>query len=473
MKKKSRLLTIVLTIACIVLISIISFVGVYVQDKNIMKNVLPEYVLAKDLKGYRMVELKAIIEDEEETETETEEENKEEVEETAETAEENQADSEQKEVTEEENKNDDKKKEREENYKKSKKIIEKRLELMGATNFIIRPNKETGTIILEFPEDAETDHLVGGLASKGRFEILDKETHELLMDNNDIDYVQAGYGQTSTGSTAVFINIQFNKEGTAKFKDITNKYVQTVVEKENTEEETATEETATTEEATEEEKDSQEEKDNTETITKEVILELDGEEMLSTYFTREISNGLFQLSMGSSSSSTAEQMQDYMKKAINLSALLNTETLPVGYEVEQNKYIAANITEKLIAMIVIIPGIALILGFVYMIIKHKGKGILASISMIGYVAVLLLALRYCNVALSFGGIISIYFSILLAYLMILSMLKEENKTYAIGKWCIVLIPVFIVSIVLIAVMLLALRKQTNVEIRRLTINLPG
>ena len=42
------------------------------------------------------------------------------------------------------------------------------------------------------------------------------------MTNGDLKAVKAGYGTTSSGATTIFVNIEFNKEGTQKFKDITN-----------------------------------------------------------------------------------------------------------------------------------------------------------------------------------------------------------------------------------------------------------
>ena len=56
--KKNKGIKLTLIILCIILLSMISFVGVYVQNKGTMKNVLPEYLLSRDLKGYRRIELK-------------------------------------------------------------------------------------------------------------------------------------------------------------------------------------------------------------------------------------------------------------------------------------------------------------------------------------------------------------------------------------------------------------------------------
>ena len=90
------------------------------------------------------------------------------------------------------------------------------VEEMQVEDYIIRQDKSNGTIILELPENSNTDRVVGQIALQGKFEIVDHETDEVLMTNDDIKSVIAGYGTISTGSTAVFININFNKEGIEK-----------------------------------------------------------------------------------------------------------------------------------------------------------------------------------------------------------------------------------------------------------------
>ena len=68
-----KTLKITLIVLIIILISIISFLGVFKQNKNVMEGVLPEYLLSRDLKGYRMVELKAATDNEKDDSTQGEE----------------------------------------------------------------------------------------------------------------------------------------------------------------------------------------------------------------------------------------------------------------------------------------------------------------------------------------------------------------------------------------------------------------
>lgn len=420
--KKYKGMKITLIILTIILLSIISFVGIYVQDKNQIKNIMPEYLLSRELKGYRRVELK--VSDEIAETIRYDEEGKVLSEDDTETT---AAKTEVKMVNSSEVLT-------EENYKNAKEIIEKRLNKMQVEDYIIRQDKENGTIILELPENSNTDRVVGQLSLQGKFEIVDNDTNEVLMTNSDLKFVQAGYGNTSSGATAIFININFNKEGTEKFKNITNTYVETVVEKE--EEETTNEvETEETEE------------DETETVTKEIAIKIDDSTLLTTYFDTEISNGVLQLSVGSSSNATAEDMQEYLLEANTMAALLDAGKMPIVYEVEQNKYVLSDITTDEIEIAVSIVIVILAIGMIYFIIKYKTKGILGSISLIGYVAILLIAVRIFNVEISLGSLVGIALGIAINYFIISSILAQKEIMQVIKKYVIALIPTLIIAVV--------------------------
>lgn len=409
--KKIKGLKITIVVLAIILLSMISFIGIYVQNKNQVKNILPEYLLARDLKGHRRIELKV----------------NDEVKETK------KYDSNDNIVSDEEtevavarieeikvNSNDILTKE---NFETSKQIIEKRLEKMQVSNYNIRQNQENGNIILEIPEDDNTDRIVGQLSLQGKFEIIDKDTNEVLMTNDDIKLVQSQYGTTSSGTTSIVLNIQFNKEGTEKLKNITNTYIETteMVEQEG-------------EEAKEE------------TTTKEISLKIDDTTLLSTYFSETITNGVLQLSVGSSTNSTTEELQEYAQEASSMAALLDSGKIPIIYEVEQNKYILSEVTQNVITKIIVVAIIIITLAIIYIIIKYKTKGILAGISIIGYAALLLLVIRYANVEISVAGIIEILFSMLINYIIVVSMLKEEKISDVIKKYSLVLIPTLIIAI---------------------------
>ena len=407
--KKFKGLKITVIVLLIILLSMVSFIGIYVQDKNQVKNILPEYILSRDLKGHRRIELK--VNDEVKETKKYDADNNLITDDTTEVA-----------RTEEIKVNSEEMLTKE-NYEASKKVIEKRLEEMQVNNYDIRQNLENGTIILELPEDDNTDRTVGQLSLQGKFEIIDKDTNEVLMTNDDLKSVQSRYGTTSSGTTSIVLNIQFNKEGTEKFKNITNTYVQT---------------TKTVEQEGEEAKE--------ETVTKEISIKIDDTTLLSTHFSEQVTNGLLQLSVGSSANSTTEELQEYAKEATSMAALLDSGKMPIVYEVEQNKYILSEIAQDVVAKVIVVSIIVLTLAIIYLIIKYKGKGILAGISIIGYVALLLLAIRYANVEVSIAGIIEILFSTLINYMLVVSMLKEEKINNAIKKYSLILIPTLVIAI---------------------------
>lgn len=407
--KKFKGLKITVIVLLIILLSMVSFIGIYVQDKNQVKNILPEYILSRDLKGHRRIELK--VNDEVKETKKYDADNNLITDDTTEVARTEEIKVNSEEIL------------TKENYEASKKVIEKRLEEMQVNNYDIRQNSENGTIILELPEDDNTDRIVGQLSLQGKFEIVDKDTNEVLMTNDDLKSVQSKYGTTSSGTTSIVLNIQFNKEGTEKFKNITNTYVQT---------------TKTVEQEGEEAKE--------ETVTKEISIKIDDTTLLSTHFSEQVTNGLLQLSVGSSANSTTEELQEYAKEATSMAALLDSGKMPIVYEVEQNKYILSEVTQDVIEKGIVVSIIILTLAIIYLIIKYKGKGILAGISIIGYVALLLLAIRYANVEVSIAGIIEILFSTLINYMLVVSMLKEEKINNAIKKYSLILIPTVVIAI---------------------------
>ena len=407
--KKFKGLKITVIVLLIILLSMVSFIGIYVQDKNQVKNILPEYILSRDLKGHRRIELK--VKDEVKETKKYDADNNLITDDTTEVARTEKIKVNSEEIL------------TKENYEASKKVIEKRLEEMQVNNYDIRQNLENGTIILELPEDDNTDRTVGQLSLQGKFEIIDKDTNEVLMTNDDLKSVQSRYGTTSSGTTSIVLNIQFNKEGTEKFKNITSTYVQT---------------TKTVEQEGEEAKE--------ETVTKEISIKIDDTTLLSTHFSEQVTNGLLQLSVGSSANSTTEELQEYAKEATSMAALLDSGKMPIVYEVEQNKYILSEITQDVVAKVIVVSIIVLTLAIIYLIIKYKGKGILAGISIIGYVALLLLAIRYANVEVSIAGIIEILFSTLINYMLVVSMLKEEKINNAIKKYSLILIPTLVIAI---------------------------
>lgn len=404
-------LKVILVVLIVILISLVSFGGFFVSKMKFIENIIPEYQLGMDLKGSRSVGLEVstakntVIYDKDGN------------------------------VVEKEGKDTVKKEEpvnsedalNIENYKKTKSIIEKRLNAMKVEDYTIRMDDTTGKVYVQLPENANTDLYAQYIAIKGVFTVVN-DNGDVLLNNSHIKKAQVGYNTTSTGTT-VYLTIQLNKEGTQIFKDITNTYV-----------------TSTDDEG----------KDT----SKKITLKIDDSTLLNTSFDSEITTGTIQMSIGSSSTDSST-IQGYVKEASNITVLLNNGELPLTYNIKDNRYVISDITANMFYIPVIVISIIFVIGLILLIIKYRKNGVLSSIAFVGYVATLLLVLRYANVVLTMEGIVAIIISAILNYIFtmyLLNILKQkETKTFAetlntfkqaLLKTLLILVPVVIVAITL-------------------------
>lgn len=219
--KKIKIITIILAI---VLVTMVAFFGVYVPIQNRMEDKVKGYSYTMDLKGARNICLKVdksnqtVIKDSEGNEVEDSE---------------DLTDDEiaQKGYTKEETPYNAQEVLNKENYQEAKKVIEKRLEELKADDYNARVDENTGDILIEIPENDSTDSIVSNIETVGKFEIIDSETKEVLMNNDDIKLANVMYGSgnttTSSSGTTVYLNIEFTKEGAKKLEDISTKYTTT------------------------------------------------------------------------------------------------------------------------------------------------------------------------------------------------------------------------------------------------------
>ncbi len=418
--KKIKILTITLTILAI---TMIAFWGIYTQVQNRMENQVKDYSLAMDLKGSRNIRLKVNNENKttikdaegkvvEDTESLTDEQ----ITEKGYTKEETPYNSEEIKTV--------------ENYKASQKIIEKRLKKMGVNNYIIKLDEQTGDIIIEMTENDQTDSIVSNLNTTGKFEIVDSETNEVLMDNNDIKSAKVMYGSgssTTSSGTSVYLDIEFNKEGAKKLEEISNQYIKT----EDTEAEEGTTEDTETEETQAE---------------KKISMKIDDSEIMSTSFDEPLRTGRLQLSVGSSSTDT-ETLQGYVTQASNMATVLDTGKIPVKYEVDENQYILSDITNNEMEIAIYVVLGILVIALLVLLVRYKALGALGVISYIGLVSLFMLVIRYTNVVLSIEGLVGIVIVFLLNYIFVNKLLAKTNEIGEVYKgFFIKIIPVIILVI---------------------------
>ena len=112
-----------------------------------------------------------------------------------------------------------------------------------------------------------------------------------------------------------------------------------------------------------------------------------------------------------------------------MTMLINSGKYPVEYEINDNKFIYTDITEEQMLYLGVAVAIVIFAMCVIFTIKYKAKGVLVSVSCIGFISILLLILRYTNVNISIEGIGAIILVLALNFKMnqiILSKTKTAN-----------------------------------------------
>ena len=429
--KKNKLI-LATKILAIVIVCLIAFVGIYVQKLNSMQNVVKDFTYGKDLKGYRQITL-VVCEDE------------------GENSEENLTI---------------------ENYEKSKDIIIKRIKELGVEDYNISLDKNTGMIYLQIPENDETDRVVSNIAQSGAVEITDSEDEDnILISSSELKKARVLYTTTNSG-TVVILQLQLNKEGTEKLKNLSENEYKTISEDEtesdaeNTDNGTEAEEedAETSDENEEEEKSNEEEEANNdeketddeaeeeETAQKKIALYISGNQVTTTSFDEPIEDGKIDLSMSYASTDTAE-ITETAKSGNIIATIINNGPLPVEYDVEMNQYVSTDISNEFLRNAIIVGCVIVVIALVYMIIKNKANGILGAISYIGFIAIYMLVLRYFNVVITLESIVGIAIVAIINYIINIKLLeyKEENKNQYNKKYLQILLdilPAYAISIIL-------------------------
>lgn len=418
--KKVKILTIILAI---ILISAIAFLGVYSQVQNRMENKVKSYDYAMDLKGVREVRLKVSSENK----TIIKDKDGKEVEDSEDLTDEQIT---QNGYTKEETPYNPEETLTRENYEKSKEVIEKRLKELKVEDYDIKLNEQTGDIILELPEKDNTDVIVSNIYTKGDFKIIDSDTKEVLMDNNDIKKAAVMYGSNSSSTqnsgTSIYLDIEFNKDGKSKLEDISNKYVKST----NTENNTTTENT-TTEESTDNTQDENTTTENAQeqTTEKKITMMVDDSKIMSTSFDQTIKTGKLQLSIGQASTDT-KTLNDYAEQASNMATVLDSGKMPIKYDLDKSQYVLSDVDNQQLDLAKYIALGIVAIGMIIFVLRYKTNGLLGSFSLIGLLSTMVILVRYANVELSFEGLFAIGLILILEYIFInkiLYKMKKENE----------------------------------------------
>ena len=116
--------------------------------------------------------------------------------------------------------------------------------------------------------------------------------------------------------------------------------------------------------------------------------------------------------MGAETSNNTS-INNNMAKAAELAMLINSGKYPIAYEAQNNRFVYSDILNDQLMYFVLIVAVILLIISIIFIIKYKIKGLLISIANVGFIALLLLILRYTNVIISIEGIGAIILIVLI------------------------------------------------------------
>ena len=444
--KKIKLIAKILTI---IIICLVGFVGIYLPWKQPieMNNLVKEYNLSKDLKGYREIILKVsdankVLDADKKVIGDTDSYNDDTIKEQKYTKSDEKVNS--SEVL------------NEQNYEKSKSIIEKRLSKFGVQDYNLSMDKQSGTIYIQIPEDTNTDRVVNNITQTGSVELKDsKDDSKVYLKSENLKEAKVLYNQETTG-TAVYMSLQFNKEGKEILKNISENEYKTLPEKDTDKSEDANNEENKEADNTDESK----KEDSTESSSseenkeeqKQVTLYISGSAVTTTSFDEPVETGNIDLRTAQPTTDS-DALQNSITSAQTISALLNNGVLPIKYNVKENQYVKTDIKAETVKKVIIAVAVIVAILLVYMIKKYKTRGILATISYIGFVSLYTILLRVFNVTIALEGIAGGIIILVLNYLMNMKLLevngdkKEYYKSYL--DIIMKLIPIFVISIIFV------------------------
>ena len=445
MKKKTlkNALAKLIVVLLIVLVSLISFLGIHKRNLNTWKSILPDYQFSKELSEIRTFEFSV--------DTSTTEKSSDEnttnttdtantvaegtTEDTANTTDENTTNT----TTEQVPVNDPSILTKE-NYLKTKKIVENRLKDFGIADAEVTVNENNGKLAVSVPYEGTTDYSAALASQKGKIEIIDSDTKEVLMDRSMIKKASAYYQQANSSDTTVTtddtvsynlgVKLTFTSEGQKKLNELSKTYIETTDE-------------------------------NGETSQKTITVQIDGEDKYITYFTpdgeyTELAIPLYR----SVSTDDMDTFNSDYRDCFVTQTILNNDEFPITYKLTSGSFIESDLGENFVKGLSIAGIVVLAIVIVLTIVKNKKDGFFASIIEIGYIAILLLIIRAASVSLTLSGILTIAIMAIVNYFLLLTFMKTEkaiDKLEKFGNFILTIIP-FIITIVVFA-----LGKEVNTQ----------
>ena len=442
--KKNKLSKTLLTILLILLsiaIIIIAFIGIYFPKGNKLKNIIPDYKYSSEIDGiieYRLIpddseeekkvyvdskgNIKGIVADGKETSA-----NDSTTEITTELEESNESPEAQNdtgfEIETKTIRENEKQKLTKDNFEKSKKLIEQRLENAGATEYSIRLDETSGSMIVELSQNDDISYLYQvGLSAYGEFDIIDYQTGVVLMDRSHLADSRAVYNlNQETNKYDIYLQLTLNENGKNIIKEISKQYVQY--------------------------KDS-EGNDKTDRIS----IRIDRSPIMTTYFGEEYDQAVLNIPI--SRDVSVENLSKYIKSVEDVSFLLRQESMPVKYIQDGGAlFIEASLPENIMNIVYWSIVCILIVLFVILVVKYKKNGILAGVMNACLIGLVVLVLKYSKVVISISSLIALYGVIILNFIFIIKYLKKLKEkidspySVTIKEYYSIMFPIVVVSFI--------------------------
>ena len=422
-KNLSKKLTIILLIAISIAIIIAVFVGVYVRKLNKLSNIMPETTYSSEISG--SIEYRLLVDDtEEEVEVYVDSDGNivGEVDDGSDSSSDDWENDTGYEIQTQTVKANDDEDLTEENFEKTKSIIESRLEALGATEYQIRLDTDTGDMVIELSENDDVSYLYQtAILTKGEFRIIDYQTGVVLLDGSHI--VEASeYTYTSDGLTYdTYLQIEFDEEGASIINEISQKYVEYT-------------------------------DDDDEEQINYISIEIDGDAIFTTYFGEEYTESIINIPLGQDLTDT-ETIEAYEESVEAIASVLNLGELPVTYTADESSglLIRTNITDNVLLGIKIAMIILLIVIAIIFIVRYKVDGLLAGIFNAAFICIVIFVVNALSIVVSIGSMFAILGLILLNVLFLEKYLKtlKQNGSYieVLKEFYGIIFPVIIVAFI--------------------------
>lgn len=276
----------------------------------------------------------------------------------------------------------------EDDLKKSEAVIRKRLEAKNIFDYIVRSDISTSQISVEIPadiNDPSKDPLsaVEGLDKTAKIEFRDPDGN-VVLSGDDIKSAKLSEDPVdSTGMPSPHVVLNFSDEGQNKFAEATENL-----------------------------------------IGKTLSIYLDTECITEPTVQSKIDSNTAIITMGSGTySEKKSQAEEY-------AMLIDSGTLPFSLEVINKEYIGPYIGQKALQVSIVAGLVGFLLVCIIMIVAYRLPGVVASLSLTAYVAIVLLIMSISGISLTLPGIAGLILSIGMAVdanVIIFERLKEEFK----------------------------------------------